>query len=243
MLPRGGAATREPSRLAAPARYGWVGPAAAIRSGQQLWPSGHAAAQWEQSVRRMCGCNCASCPACASACSTHPRSFPAHQLTAPHPPAPAGPQRAQLPRLPQVCEEEPARGPAGAARWADVQWRQVAGRAVPVQRALHCSSMQAPAWSAHVGPPPLLFSCKSLQRGLLVNDTIVIRYQIELVVSSGGALSRSTSKPPVPQVRFTGTGCVVVCLGAVSVSVPKTPLQQAHSSFAQHPCAPAAPES
>lgn len=40
-----------------------------------------------------------------------------------------------------------------------------------------------------------------LQRGLLVNDTIVIRYQIELVVSSGGALSRSTSKPPVPQVR------------------------------------------
>lgn len=39
------------------------------------------------------------------------------------------------------------------------------------------------------------------QRGLLVNDTIVIRYQIELVVSSGGALSRSTSKPPVPQIH------------------------------------------
>lgn len=34
-----------------------------------------------------------------------------------------------------------------------------------------------------------------------MNDTIVIRYQIELVVSSGGALSRSTSKPPPPQVH------------------------------------------
>lgn len=30
-------------------------------------------------------------------------------------------------------------------------------------------------------------------RGLLVNDTIVIRYQIELVVSTGGALSRQTN--------------------------------------------------
>jgi speckle-type POZ protein len=34
-----------------------------------------------------------------------------------------------------------------------------------------------------------------------VNDTIVIRYQIELVVSSGGALSRSASKPPLPQIH------------------------------------------
>lgn len=32
-------------------------------------------------------------------------------------------------------------------------------------------------------------------RGLLVNDTIVIRYQIELVVSTGGALSRQTQNP------------------------------------------------
>ena len=30
--------------------------------------------------------------------------------------APAGPQRAQLPRLPQVCEEEPAGGPAGGCK-------------------------------------------------------------------------------------------------------------------------------
>ncbi len=32
-------------------------------------------------------------------------------------------------------------------------------------------------------------------RGLLVDDTIVIRYQIELVVSTGGALSRQTQHP------------------------------------------------
>ena len=32
-----------------------------------------------------------------------------------------------------------------------------------------------------------------MQRGLVVNDTIVIRYQIELVVSTGGALSRHTA--------------------------------------------------
>jgi len=32
-------------------------------------------------------------------------------------------------------------------------------------------------------------------RGLLVDDTIVIRYQIELVVSTGGALSRQTQNP------------------------------------------------
>lgn len=49
--------------------------------------------------------------------------------------------------------------------------------------------------------PPLPVLCSLLQRGLLVNDTIVIRYQIELVVSSGGALSRSTSKPPPPQIH------------------------------------------
>lgn len=37
-------------------------------------------------------------------------------------------------------------------------------------------------------------------RGLLVNDTLVIRYQIELVVSTGGALSRqsNTAKLPPP---------------------------------------------
>lgn len=39
-------------------------------------------------------------------------------------------------------------------------------------------------------------------KGFLVNDTIVIRYSIELVVSTGGALSRAThglsSKPPLP---------------------------------------------
>jgi speckle-type POZ protein len=31
------------------------------------------------------------------------------------------------------------------------------------------------------------------QRGLLLNDTLVIRYQIELVVSTGGALSRHSA--------------------------------------------------
>jgi speckle-type POZ protein len=35
-------------------------------------------------------------------------------------------------------------------------------------------------------------------RGLLVNDTIVIKYQIELVVSTGGALSRQVSAPKPP---------------------------------------------
>lgn len=48
--------------------------------------------------------------------------------------------------------------------------------------------------------PPRLPSLPP-QRGLLVNDTIVIRYQIELVVSSGGALSRSASKPPPPSIH------------------------------------------
>ena len=42
-----------------------------------------------------------------------------------------------------------------------------------------------------------------MQRGLLVNDTIVIRYQIELVVSTGGALSRSSAQK-TPQVRARG---------------------------------------
>ena len=42
--------------------------------------------------------------------------------------------------------------------------------------------------------PPLV------QRGLLVNDTIVIRYQIELVVSTGGALSRGHTGKHVPQI-------------------------------------------
>lgn len=35
-------------------------------------------------------------------------------------------------------------------------------------------------------------------RGLLVNDTLVIRYQIELVVSTGGALSRHSGAPRAP---------------------------------------------
>lgn len=42
--------------------------------------------------------------------------------------------------------------------------------------------------------------------GYLVDDTIIIRYTIELVVSSGGALSRATGtaavpKPPTIQVH------------------------------------------
>lgn len=60
-----------------------------------------------------------------------------------------------------------------------------------------------------------------LQRGLLVNDTIIIRYQIELVVSSGGALSRSTSKPPVPQVGGVATlGCCLLLQGWLAVCCP-----------------------
>ena len=39
-------------------------------------------------------------------------------------------------------------------------------------------------------------------RGLLVNDTIIIRYQIELVVSTGGALSRHTN-PAKQQPQIT----------------------------------------
>ena len=60
-----------------------------------------------------------------------------------------------------------------------------------------------PACLPRAGSPPhsLPPALPALQRGLLVNDTIIIRYQIELVVSSGGALSRSTSKPPVPQIH------------------------------------------
>jgi speckle-type POZ protein len=50
----------------------------------------------------------------------------------------------------------------------------------------------------------LLFALSSLlqrniledpARGFLVNDTIIIKYTIELVVSSGGALSRSSQNP------------------------------------------------
>jgi speckle-type POZ protein len=37
-------------------------------------------------------------------------------------------------------------------------------------------------------------------RGLLVNDTIVIRYQIELVVSTGGALSRHSQAKQLPTI-------------------------------------------
>ena len=39
-------------------------------------------------------------------------------------------------------------------------------------------------------------------RGLLVNDTIVIRYQIELVVSTGGALSKQTPVPKQSKAVF-----------------------------------------
>ncbi len=53
-----------------------------------------------------------------------------------------------------------------------------------------------------------------LQRGLVVNDTIVIRYQIELVVSTGGALSRHASASNKVRLRhccFFGL-CVLIAV-------------------------------
>ncbi len=47
---------------------------------------------------------------------------------------------------------------------------------------------------------------ENLNNGYLVNDTIVIKYTIELVVSTGGALTRqagpSAPKMPLIQVRY-----------------------------------------
>lgn len=50
------------------------------------------------------------------------------------------------------------------------------------------------------------------QQGYLVDDTIIIRYTIELVVSSGGALSRAAGSPAAPkaptiQVRGIAASC------------------------------------
>ena len=71
----------------------------------------------------------------------------------------------------------------------------------------------------HKGAPEPLPPCllcllclAAAQRGLVVNDTIVIRYQIELVVSTGGALSRHTTASKVgralgsPGCRGVGAG-------------------------------------
>lgn len=73
-------------------------------------------------------------------------------------------------------------------------------------------------WPTHPPPPP---NRRLPQRGLLVNDTIVIRYQIELVVSSGGALSRSSSKPPLPQVRQGGAGVAASRAAPLAVWLPR----------------------
>ena len=48
---------------------------------------------------------------------------------------------------------------------------------------------------------------ENLNNGYLVNDTIVIKYTIELVVSTGGALTRqagpSAPKLPLIQVQYS----------------------------------------
>lgn len=53
---------------------------------------------------------------------------------------------------------------------------------------------------------------ENLNNGYLVNDTIVIRYTIELVVSTGGALTRQPGsiapKLPLIQVLFTLLSCM-----------------------------------
>ena len=67
------------------------------------------------------------------------------------------------------------------------------------------------------------------QNGFMANDTIVIRYTIELVVSSGGALSghktpANLAKPSVIQVPKTSPQCRNAFLLSPDVSEFRFPM-------------------
>lgn len=66
--------------------------------------------------------------------------------------------------------------------------------------------------------------------GFLVKDTIVIRYTIELVVSSGGALTRQGNGPPQKAPYINARPAVLLCLLRI-VCVPAVFTTDSVASF------------